>query len=677
MRYFASLSGVLLCAGALAQAPAPPPPAASGPMPLEYFTKFDEFGGVKISPDGEFYAMLTGKYGRSAVLFVDIKSKKVVGGVRAQDDCEIDDYHWISPKRLIYTEAQRQTGNVRPTPTGEIFAVNRDGSGIRLLYGYRAEQQTIGTKLATRKASYASAEFLGSLKNDPKHILIAEYPWRVLTNVYVYNPDAKPLISRLDVYSGEKKQLDMAPLAGARLLLDHDDNVRFAFGRDEREKYAVAWKPKPDSDWTSFELEGFSEESVYPLRFSSDNRSVYLTGMREGEKYEALYRLDLQTQQLEKVHAFANMDVGGVITDFAGREVVGVSGERGSDSWLLPDNPAVQTYQALQRAFPNQLVSVPSASDDGRLVVVHVNSDVNPGDYYLFDTATKHADFLRAGRVWIEPKAMRPKEPITLKARDGLELHGYVTRPAGDGPHPMIVLPHGGPHGVRDSWEFDPEVQLLASRGYAVLQVNFRGSGGYGMDFQTAGYGEWGGKMLDDIADATRWAIEQKIAPADRICIYGASYGGFAALMGAAREPDLYRCAIGYAGVYDLPLLWESGDTPDSRMGRAFLERVLGTDVAKLRAQSPVYNVQNIKAPVLLIHGKVDGRADYEHAKRMRAALEQNHKKFEWLALGGEGHGVYDENTRREVYERILQFLDASLMTRQSAVQSTGAAGTP
>jgi dipeptidyl aminopeptidase/acylaminoacyl peptidase len=237
------------------------------------------------------------------------------------------------------------------------------------------------------------------------------------------------------------------------------------------------------------------------------------------------------------------------------------------------------------------------------------------------------------------------------------------------------VFPHGGPHGVRDWWEFDPEVQLLASRGYAVLQVNFRGSGGYGMAFESAGHGEWGAKMLDDIADATRWAVEQKVAPADRICIYGASYGGFAALMGAAREPDLYRCAIGQAGVYDLQLMWESGDIPDMRGGRDYLERVLGTDAARLRAQSPVYNAQNIKAPVLLIHGKADERADYEQARRMKEALEQSQKKFEWLALGREGHGVYDEQTRREVYERILQFLDANL--RPSPPQASARPGTP
>ena len=639
----------------------------AGAMPVEYFTKFDEFGGVKISPDGEFIAALSGKYGRSRVVFIDLKEKRTVSAVRVQDDCEIDEYYWVSPTRLIYTIAQRQRENVRPTPTGEIFAVNRDGTGMRMLYGYRAEERTLDTRLAKRKASYATPVFLRSLTKDPQRILIAEYPWRNLGNVWIYDPDTKPLISRLDVFTGRKQKIDAAPLSGAHLLLDHDDNVRFAIGRDEHSDLAISWKPQPDSKWTSFRLEGFAEDTIAPRRFSADNSSVYLTGMREGDAYDTLYRLDLQTRKIEKVFAFASGDVDDVIADFADRELIGVMGyaDRQTDVFLREDDPAAQTYEALQRAFPNQRVNVTSTSADGRLAVVYVDSDVNPGDYYLFDTVSKRADFLRGGRIWIEPKQMRPKEPFAFKARDGLELHGYVTRPSGDSPYPMIVLPHGGPHGVRDTWEYDPEVQLLASRGYAVLQVNYRGSGGYGIDFETSGYGEWGAKMQDDVTDATRWAIEQKIAIADRICIYGGSYGGYAALMGVAREPDLYRCAIGYAGVYDLPLMFDSGDAPDSRFGRDYLERVLGDDMGKLRARSPVNMAQNIKAQVLLIHGKDDTRADYEHAKRMRAALEQHQKKVEWLALGGEGHGVYDEDSRRDVYERILQFLDTNLRTSQ------------
>jgi dipeptidyl aminopeptidase/acylaminoacyl peptidase len=251
-----------------------------------------------------------------------------------------------------------------------------------------------------------------------------------------------------------------------------------------------------------------------------------------------------------------------------------------------------------------------------------------------------------------------------LTARDGVVLHGYVTRPATPGPHPLVVMPHGGPHGVRDVWSFDSEAQLLASRGYAVLQVNYRGSGGYGIDFEEMGYRQWGARMQDDVTDATRWAIEQKIGAPNRVCMFGASYGGYAALMGVAREPTLYRCAVGYAGVYDLALMFDSGDIPDSRSGRDYLDLALGSDSAVLRDRSPVNLADKINVPVMLIHGKEDGRADYEHAVRMKSALEREHKAVEWIALRGEGHGVYDDSTRLDVYTSIFKFLDAHLAAR-------------
>jgi dipeptidyl aminopeptidase/acylaminoacyl peptidase len=190
------------------------------------------------------------------------------------------------------------------------------------------------------------------------------------------------------------------------------------------------------------------------------------------------------------------------------------------------------------------------------------------------------------------------------------------------------------------------------------------------MDFESSGYREWGAKMQDDLTDATRWAIDNKTADPDRICIFGSSYGGYAALMGAVREPKLYRCAIGYAGVYDLELLLSSGDVPRSRLGRAYLNVALGDDVAQLRARSPAFNAAQIQIPTLLIHGKEDSRADFKQAKKMKAALEANRKDFEWMALSREGHGAYDEETRREVYERILQFLDRHLQANARAARA-------
>jgi dipeptidyl aminopeptidase/acylaminoacyl peptidase len=388
-----------------------------------------------------------------------------------------------------------------------------------------------------------------------------------------------------------------------------------------------------------------------------------VTGVREGESLAALYRVDLQSREVTKLYQHTEVDVSALVTSLSDGAVVGVRVDAGKPEhhWLIDDAPTALVFKMLERAFPGQAVTISSKTQDGNLALVFVSSDVNPGEYYLFDVQTKKADFLLAAKSWIDPRVMRPKEVVSIKARDGLVLHGYLTRPSATGPHPLVVLPHGGPHGLRDDWSFDWEAQLLANRGYAVLQVNFRGSGGYGVDFESAGHRQWGAKMQDDLTDATRWAIESGAAQSDRVCIYGASYGGYAALMGAAREPKLYRCAIGYVGVYDLELMFTAGDIPGSDLGRDYLNEVLGNDQAELRERSPVHNVSRIEVPILLVHGKEDVRADYQHAKRMKAALETNKKSLEWMALSGEGHGVYDEEARREVYEKLLVFLERNL----------------
>lgn len=639
-------------------------------LPLDSFTRSDELGTMKISPDGEFLAMTSGQHGAQFLTFYSLKDAKVAGGVQAPDGLEIDEFHWASSTRVIFMIAERQGGNVRPTPTGEIFAVDRDGGRQLRIYGYRAGEMSTGTQLRVRQANYATASVVSLLDGDDRNILITEMPWRETGNAYYYNPDAKPDITRLDIYNGKEAKLGRAPLSSASVIVDSEEAPRFAVGLSDSRQLTVAWKRTKSGDaWEAFELPGFREGTVEPLRFTPDNESVLFTAVPERERFAALFQLRLADQSIKQVIDLPETDVTDVITDFQGRDAIGVAGyaDKYVTRWLMPDHPAARLRQALQKAFEGNELRFISRSADGSKAIVFVQSDVAPGEYLLFDTQTKKASMLRAARRWIDLKKMRPKEPIALQARDGLPLKGYLTRPAGNGPHPLIVLPHGGPHGVRDVWSFDWEAQLFASRGYAVLQVNFRGSGGYGMDFEAAGYRQWGARMQDDLTDATRWAIDQKIAPADRICIYGASYGGYAALMGAAREPKLYRCAIGYAGVYDLEMMFRSGDIPGSKLGMSYLNLVLGNDAAELQARSPVALASAIEVPVLLIHGKEDWRADYKQATRMKAELERLKKPVEWLSLRGEGHGVYDDATRLQVYEGILKFLDAHLGARQTA----------
>jgi len=244
-----------------------------------------------------------------------------------------------------------------------------------------------------------------------------------------------------------------------------------------------------------------------------------------------------------------------------------------------------------------------------------------------------------------------------------LKINGLLTLPnhlkEGD-KVPLVVHPHGGPHGVRDDWQYNSDVQFLAHNGYGVLQVNFRGSGGYGDSFERAGHGEWGRKMQSDISDATRWAIDQGITNKDSICIYGASYGGYAALMGVATT-DLYQCAIGYAGVYDLELMRKKGDIKDAKQGLKYLDAVIGTDSVSLRQHSPVHLAENIKVPVFLIHGAKDERVPIAHAKALKKKLDKYNKTYEWLVEDKEYHGFYIEDNRVKLYEKLLAFLNKNI----------------
>jgi acylaminoacyl-peptidase len=222
----------------------------------------------------------------------------------------------------------------------------------------------------------------------------------------------------------------------------------------------------------------------------------------------------------------------------------------------------------------------------------------------------------------------------------------------------MVVAPHGGPHGVRDYWSFDPYVQMMASRGYAVLQMNFRGSGGYGRSFLYEGYRHWGTTMQDDVTDVTQWAIDAGITSEDRVCIFGGSYGGYAAMMGAVREPDLYQCVIAYVGVYDLELMYKKGDIPTRESGLEYLRQAVGEDKEDLRARSPVHHLDKLKAPVLIVHGGEDFRVDIAHAYKLRKGLEKLDKPYEWLVKPNEAHGFYLPENRLELFERMIAFLD-------------------
>ena len=271
---------------------------------------------------------------------------------------------------------------------------------------------------------------------------------------------------------------------------------------------------------------------------------------------------------------------------------------------------------------------------------------------------------------WIRSRWPTPG-PFSTRPATGVEIHGYLTLPraAGDGPAPLVVHPHGGPFGIRDEWGFDPEVQFLASRGYGVLQINYRGSGGYGKRFESLGYKRWGLEMQDDITDGVRWAIAEGHADPERVGIYGASYGGYATMAGLTQTPELYRCGIDYVGVVDLfdqykQRTREYNITGMRGLSRSWWDMAIGNphdDRARFHDTSPINFVENIRAPLLVIHGRLDYNVDIEQYRALVGQLKKHGKEFETMTERYQGHGFAAESANIELHERIERFLDKHL----------------
>jgi dipeptidyl aminopeptidase/acylaminoacyl peptidase len=321
--------------------------------------------------------------------------------------------------------------------------------------------------------------------------------------------------------------------------------------------------------------------------------------------------------------------------------------------------PDSRLYRALQNAFPGEVVDFINFSQDGGQLLFYVSSDRDPGTYYLIDMHTHKVRKLFSVAPWINPKQMGTRYPFRFKASDGNMLEGILTFPPGrrQANLPMVLLPHGGPYGIRDDWYFDYDSQFLANRGYLVLQVNYRGSGGRGMGFQHAGYRQWGTGIQQDLIDGVKWTIAEHLADPNRICVYGGSFGGYSALMAVIRAPHLFKCAIGYAGVYDLQKIYDNPQGKSSDAYQSYFSTVLGHDTAKLAANSPDKLAAKITVPIFLAHGKADQTAPFYQYKAMRDALEAAHKPFQKLVFDHEGHGFYTEAHRAAFLTKLQAFL--------------------
>ena len=617
-------------------------------IPLEHFFKHAEFGDAAISPTGQFLAVTVPNGEQRSLAVLDISqpdAMSITAAFQLRGEESPVNVRWVSDERLIFSSVVQAGALEQPMGTGRIYAINTDGSNRRQLFGTQE-----GSRV------FRVMDILSLLPDEPDWILIQHWA----------HDRPRPIVERLNVNNARSSRVATSPLNRGLVMADQDHKVRFAMGTDDDMKPEFSWRPNENAAWRNFSND--ISEHLSPIGFDSTGEFVYMRS-RDNE-HLGLYQIELATGEFYPLLPNDRVEVEGLKLDASGSRVLGVLFNDGLPQWQIIENDAreVQWLKQLEAMFEGNRVTINNWTRDGNFAMVSVSSDVAPTEFFVLDTQAPALRFLAASRPWIDPAQMQPMHPISFVTRDGITLHGYKTLPRGyeEGkPAPFVVYVHGGPHGPRDRWGFDGFVQAFAHHGFGVLQINFRGSGGYGVDFERSGYGEWGAKMQDDITDGTHWLIEQGIAKEDAVCIAGASYGGFSALSGIVREPDLYACAWAFVGVYDLELIKETGDIPQQISGQRYLDRVLGTDIEVLQERSPTNHVANIKTPLFIAHGAEDVRAHVDHYHLLKERLDAAEIPYEEMLVENEGHGFYRVENNVEMMQRVLAFMKQHTSTAE------------
>ena len=606
---------------------------------VEDFVAHPKYRDLQISPDGRHLAVIAPIDGINHLVFLNIKDIErpvQVGVVGARAGSEIFDIEWVNDERVVLRTSRIQGALELPSATGRILAVNYDGSRKKEIWSIE-ENGTF-------------AQILDTLDDDDDYIIISHQG----------RNRQKPIVERLNVYSGRSSRLGISPLNRGGVLLDNQQNIRFAAGQTDDLEIQVVYRKEPGGDWIKFEnpLGG----TTTPIGISGDDQTVYLTS--DGKGQLGMHAMDMNSGEIKPIAVHERAELNAMMLSRDGRDLIGVEFEPGLPEtvYVNEDHEDADYWRLLQSTFEGMQVRATSITSDNKLAVISTSSDKQPITWYLYNIDEGKINFLVSSRPEIDPELMSDVEPYWITARDGLEFQLYVTRPlnAGEGPLPTIMYIHGGPHGPRDHWGWGgaDERQMLADRGYVVIQPNFRGSGGFGEEFLESGYRKWYGEMQDDITDATMWAIERGIADKENICIYGASYGGYATLAGLTKTPDLFACGFAFAGVYDLELMYEAGDIQERRAGRNVLDRYIGRDVEELKARSPINFVSNIVAPLYVAHGQKDIRAHIDHYHALLKRLRAENIPFEELLVEKEGHGFYKMENRVDYANKLISFFD-------------------
>ncbi len=599
--------------------------AAEPPLiPLRDFFRNPVEVGHAISPSGDTIAYLKPWQSRLN-LWVQKVGESEPHRITSVTERDIADFSWITDDVLIYSLDQGGDENFH------LYKVGSDGSGLQDITPY---EQT-------------RASVVDVLPRLPDQILIS------------HNRRDKTVFDlfRVDTRTWESTMIVENPGNIVSYLADHDGKVRVATTADGvntsllyRETESDAFRTLVTNDFRN---------TLNPLAFTYDNRQLYCAS-NLGRDKEALVIWDPQTlKETQLIYEHPQVDVENLLRSDKRKTITAAGFVAAKRGYHFFDEERRQIQEFLESKLPGVEVALVDSNLDENRFLVRTTSDKTRGAYYLYDHSNKDLIHLADVSPWLKPEDLADVVPVVYQSRDGLLINGYLTLPKGLPARglPTVILPHGGPW-ARDAWGFNPSLQFLANRGYAVLQMNFRGSTGYGRKFWELSFKQWGLSMQDDVTDGVKWLVDLGIADPRRVGIYGGSYGGYVVLAGLTFTPDLYACGADYVGVANLftiletiPPYWE----PMKKM----MQEMMGDpekDQVLMRAASPVFHADRIKAPLFIAQGAKDPRVKKAESDQMVAALKKRGIDVPYLVKENEGHGFHNEENRFEVYRAIEQF---------------------
>lgn len=617
---------------------------------------------ASLSPNGQYAAAIQSVPGGEALVVIDWRSgqSQVIQVARHDRSLYLEGVAWKNDNRLLFWVRQRITQvsmgagsrnnrGIEEIDVVRIFGADRNGGNLTQLFeNNRLALQTL------------SVELVDVLEDDPQYVLMGTWG------------NAGFTLYRVNIANGRASAVEDAAWQTVRMLVNRQgraimrmDALPYGSG------YRIYRRPASGGRWIEAHEVRRGQRSqnrdFAPIGAGPGPSQVYVAARADGEEYQAIYLYDTSTGELgQPIFRHPNADAAIIGFNPADNSLIYACAE--TQRWQCQaTDPAMQRhFTALSTYFEGRAdFNVDDISTDGSIWLLSAWGPTIPTTFYIYDTTATRVTPIGATHPHIDRERLSETEVANYTARDGTALWGYLTKPiTGSGPYPTVIWPHGGPQ-ARDSYGYDFVVQFLVSRGYAVFQPNFRGSEGSGRSFARAGYRQWGGLMQHDVTDGVQHLIATNVAARDRICIAGISYGGYAALMGAAQTPELYQCAISIAGLSDLPELIETERSDSGRRSAlyAFVQETIGDpseNREQLIAASPRRQISNITAPILLIHGERDEITLASQSQRMRDALQSAGKQVRYVEIPGNVYHPWDGWTSRHA-QTLLEEMETFL----------------